>query len=173
MYIREIHIENVRGFDEVHLNLDRGGGTYAGWTVIAGPNGTGKSTLLKAVALSVAGPFTASKLERSFAGWVRDGTLRAGIEPRCSGASKHFFKGPGPGSQAALSRAGSYGRCRRPRTEIRGERAKINPGTKPAQRGVDDLSRAVGRQPERLVYRRLWRVSSPRLPRGLRGASNT
>ena len=30
MYIHEIHIENIRGFDEVHLDLDRGGGKYAG-----------------------------------------------------------------------------------------------------------------------------------------------
>ena len=70
MYVREIHIENVRGFDEVHLDLDRGGGKYAGWTVIAGPNGTGKSTLLRAIALAVAGPSMANKLVQSFAGWV-------------------------------------------------------------------------------------------------------
>jgi len=73
MYLREIHIENIRGFDEVHLDLDRGGGKYAGWTVIAGPNGTGKSTLLRAIALSVAGPSMAAKLQMSYAGWIREG----------------------------------------------------------------------------------------------------
>ena len=45
----------------------RGGGKYAGWTVIAGPNGTGKSTLLRAIALSVAGPSMAEKLQMSYA----------------------------------------------------------------------------------------------------------
>lgn len=71
MYIREIHIENVRGFDEVHLDLDRGGGTFAGWTVIAGRNGTGKSTLLRALALSIIGPMASATLHGSFRGWVK------------------------------------------------------------------------------------------------------
>ncbi len=79
MYIREIHIENIRGFDVLHLDLDRGEGTYAGWTVIAGRNGTGKSTLLKAIALSVAGPDVARQLQESFAGWVREGQPEGSI----------------------------------------------------------------------------------------------
>jgi hypothetical protein len=88
MYIREIHIENIRGFGEVDLDLDRGGGQYAGWTVIAGRNGTGKSTLLKAIALAVAGPWMAGKLEWSFAGWVREGA-------RVAKARMILGKGPG------------------------------------------------------------------------------
>ena len=49
MYIHRIAIENVRGFGpkQVDLVLDRDGkGTYAGWTVIAGRNGSGKTSLL-------------------------------------------------------------------------------------------------------------------------------
>jgi hypothetical protein len=91
MYVREIHIENVRGFDEVHLDLDRGGGKYAGWTVIAGPNGTGKSTLLKAIALSVAGPAMANKLVESFAGWVREGATVATTHVRLSVSPKDDY----------------------------------------------------------------------------------
>jgi energy-coupling factor transporter ATP-binding protein EcfA2 len=77
MHIREIHIENIRGFDDVHLDLDRGGGKYAGWTVLAGRNGTGKSTLLQAIALTVAGDRWAYSLHKSFAGWVRNGSRSA------------------------------------------------------------------------------------------------
>ncbi|MFS8064843.1 MAG: AAA family ATPase [Byssovorax sp.] len=92
MYLREIHIENIRGFDEVHLDLDRGGGRYAGWTVIAGPNGTGKSTLLRAIALSVAGPWMTSKFVRSFAGWVREGSRVAKARMILKSGSKDAYQ---------------------------------------------------------------------------------
>jgi energy-coupling factor transporter ATP-binding protein EcfA2 len=74
MHIRKIQIENIRGFESVDLDLDRGDGTYAGWTVIAGVNGSGKSTLLKAIALACSGPRWAASLQKSFAGWIRQGS---------------------------------------------------------------------------------------------------
>lgn len=96
MHIREIHIENIRGFDDVHLDLDRGGGKYAGWTVLAGRNGTGKSTLLKATALAVAGERWASSLHKSFAGWVRQGARLATCRVRLSAGSTDAFLVPLP-----------------------------------------------------------------------------
>jgi predicted ATP-binding protein involved in virulence len=88
MYIREIQIENVRGFGEgaqgVSLDLTRPDGSLAGWTVIAGRNGTGKTTLLRAIALSVIGPTASAVLHGSFAGWIRkdaqDAKARVRIE---------------------------------------------------------------------------------------------
>ncbi len=79
MYIRKIHITNIRGLEEVDLDLDRGDGQLAGWTVIAGRNGSGKSTLLKALALAVAGTRRAFSLQPSFAGWIRRGKDQGGI----------------------------------------------------------------------------------------------
>lgn len=77
MYIRKVKIENIRcfGADErrVDLDLERPDGKFAGWTVVAGRNGAGKSTFLKALALAVAGPTAARSLEASFAGWIRAG----------------------------------------------------------------------------------------------------
>lgn len=77
MYIRKVWIENVRGFGAeehgVKLDLERPDGTFAGWTVVAGRNGAGKSTFLKALALAIAGPTAARSLEASFAGWIRAG----------------------------------------------------------------------------------------------------
>lgn len=72
MYIDHLKIENVRGFGEgqIDLSLDRGGGSYAGWTVFAGRNGSGKTTLLRALALAVVGPRGADRLQESFVGWV-------------------------------------------------------------------------------------------------------
>jgi hypothetical protein len=74
MYIQKIEIENVRGFEKVDLDLTRPDGSFAGWTVIAGRNGSGKTTFLRAVALSVAAVSTALKFDDSYAdGWVRAG----------------------------------------------------------------------------------------------------
>jgi hypothetical protein len=108
MYIHEIHIENIRGFDGVDLDLDRGGGKYAGWTVIAGRNGTGKSTLLKAIALAVAGPWVAGKLERSFAGWVREGARVAKARVIVAKGPEDAYQNPPaaiePGAEAVALR---------------------------------------------------------------------
>lgn len=80
MYIRTIRITNIRGLEQVDLDLDRGNGSFAGWTVIAGRNGSGKSTLLRAVALAVAGPKRAFSLQRSFVEWIRSGEEKGDVE---------------------------------------------------------------------------------------------
>jgi hypothetical protein len=95
MYIREIHIENIRGFEKVDLDLDRGGGKYAGWTVIAGRNGTGKSTLLRALALSVVGPMASIALRGGFSGWVRSGAPHAEIRTQLDYDITDRFVGSG------------------------------------------------------------------------------
>ena len=47
MYVTQFELADLRCFRGVHrVSLDRGDGSYAGWTVFAGRNGTGKSTLL-------------------------------------------------------------------------------------------------------------------------------
>lgn len=80
MYVTEIEITNLRCFEGTHkLSLDRGDGTYAGWTVFVGRNGSGKSTLLKAIALAVVGPNSARRLVGSFPNWVRKGQVSATV----------------------------------------------------------------------------------------------
>lgn len=74
MYISELEITNLRSFRGTHkISLDRGNGTYAGWTVFAGRNGSGKSTLLKAIAAAVAGPLAVRALVGGVPSWLRDG----------------------------------------------------------------------------------------------------
>ena len=80
MYITELYLSNLRSFRGEHtLSLDRGDGTYAGWTVFAGRNGAGKSTLLKALALSVIGPLASRSLAGVFSGWVHRGGEQAEV----------------------------------------------------------------------------------------------
>lgn len=99
MYIRKIRIENVRGFGEgdrrVELDLTRPDGSFAGWTVVAGRNGAGKSTFLKSVALAIAGPGAARSLEPSFAGWIRRGASSGYLGVELDMADVDGFTGAG------------------------------------------------------------------------------
>jgi hypothetical protein len=80
MYVTELLISDLRSFRGAQrIRLDRGDGTYAGWTVFAGRNGAGKSTLLKALALSIVGPLVARSLVGSFPAWVRKGSSVAHV----------------------------------------------------------------------------------------------
>ena len=63
MYIDTIRLENIRGFRELEFSFDRGQGQYAGWTVLTGDNGSGKSTVLKAMALLLVGASTRFRRE--------------------------------------------------------------------------------------------------------------
>lgn len=80
MYIQKIKIENVRCFEKVDLDLTRPDGSLTGWTVIAGRNGSGKSTFLKAIALAAVGYDRAQALDVGFATWLRDGQALGGVE---------------------------------------------------------------------------------------------
>jgi energy-coupling factor transporter ATP-binding protein EcfA2 len=80
MYIDNISLTNIRGFDELKFSLARPDGSYAGWTVFTGDNGSGKSTLLKAMAVALTGRDTARALQPSFHRWIREGQHEAGIE---------------------------------------------------------------------------------------------
>ncbi|MEV5501666.1 AAA family ATPase [Nonomuraea fuscirosea] len=53
-------MQGFRGFSgprEVALDFSRPDGTYAGWTVLAGRNGSGKTTFLQAIALGIVGDY--------------------------------------------------------------------------------------------------------------------
>jgi energy-coupling factor transporter ATP-binding protein EcfA2 len=71
MYISKIELKNIRGFTDLSFDMDRGDGTFAGWTVFTGDNGSGKSTLLKAIAVGLAGPHYAPALEPNITAWMR------------------------------------------------------------------------------------------------------
>jgi energy-coupling factor transporter ATP-binding protein EcfA2 len=73
MYIKKIILKNIRGFEELEFDLERDDGTYQGWTVFTGDNGSGKSALLKAIAVCLTGKDTARALQPSFNRWIRDG----------------------------------------------------------------------------------------------------
>ncbi len=73
MYVKQIVLQDIRGFRDLRFDLSRGKDSYAGWTVFTGGNGSGKSTLLKAIAIGLVGKDIARALQPSFKGWVREG----------------------------------------------------------------------------------------------------
>lgn len=86
MWVHEVKIENLKSFRnsplDVDLDLERPDGSLAGWTVVAGRNGAGKSSFLQAIALSLAGTETARSLQESWSGWIREGESAATVSTR-------------------------------------------------------------------------------------------
>ncbi|MBM4062617.1 MAG: AAA family ATPase, partial [Planctomycetes bacterium] len=79
MYVDKITLENVRGFERLDFDLARPDGSHAGWTVFTGDNGSGKSALLKAIAIGLVGRDTGLQLQQSLRRWIRDGQHLASI----------------------------------------------------------------------------------------------
>ncbi len=71
MYIRRIILENVRGFQSLDFTFEHANNTYCGWNVITGDNGSGKTALLRAIALALIGPESARVLQPNPQGWIR------------------------------------------------------------------------------------------------------
>ena len=79
MYIRKVVLENIKGFGKAELDFCPDGSDFPGWAVVTGDNGTGKTALLRAIALAIAGPTDARQLVPDFRGWVAAGATRGTI----------------------------------------------------------------------------------------------
>jgi energy-coupling factor transporter ATP-binding protein EcfA2 len=82
MHIRRLILENIKGFSNLDFSFERHDSRLAGWTVITGDNGSGKTALLKAIAMAVVGPDLTRTLQPGLSGWIRSGENSAyiGIE---------------------------------------------------------------------------------------------
>jgi hypothetical protein len=96
MYVRSLSLENVRSFNELKFDFIRPDQTLSGWTVFLGGNSSGKSTLLKAIAVSLMGPDSGRQLMGNSLGWISHGKNKAecivSIERE---AGQDFFKSTG------------------------------------------------------------------------------
>ena len=69
--IAKIELENVRGFAKFAVDLQPATRERSAWTVVIGANGTGKTTLLRAIAIGIADEIDANALlSRPFGGLV-------------------------------------------------------------------------------------------------------
>ncbi len=76
MYIKRVSIKNIRSIDSFEMTFD----TPAGWHVLIGDNGVGKSTVLRAIAVGLLGPERASMLVTDWQSWVKSGNKKGEID---------------------------------------------------------------------------------------------
>lgn len=78
MWVESISLENIKCFQNQKISFTRNESNRRdrakpyGWITLLGENGVGKSTLLQALALLLAGPEAAKELLPRPTGWVRD-----------------------------------------------------------------------------------------------------
>lgn len=81
MYLKRVRFENVRCFEECCIDFSAPSNDRRSWTVILGDNGTGKTTLLRGIALGASDETRASGLNDELAGsLIREGADKAVIE---------------------------------------------------------------------------------------------
>jgi hypothetical protein len=73
MYIEAVDIKNIRAIDSLKIKFAK----PAGWHVIIGDNGTGKSSVVRAISLALIGPEKALALRLAWEDWLSIGQ-RAG-----------------------------------------------------------------------------------------------
>jgi predicted ATPase len=71
MWIEEVSLENIKCFEKQNIRFGRSKSPYP-WITLLGENGTGKSTMLQAIALLLAGPEGAKQLLTRPDGWLHN-----------------------------------------------------------------------------------------------------
>ncbi|MCX6381389.1 MAG: AAA family ATPase [Armatimonadetes bacterium] len=94
MYIDSVHIKNIRSLIDVEWNL--GDKPSAGWHVIIGDNGAGKSTFLRSISLALLGNMEAQALSLDWKSYLREGTTAGDIllEATCDKTFDKFIGTP-------------------------------------------------------------------------------
>lgn len=76
MYIEKIVIDNIRSIGHFEMRFTS---PFAGWHVLIGDNGSGKSSVVRAISLALIGPKDAQALRLPLANWVKRGSDKAGV----------------------------------------------------------------------------------------------
>lgn len=71
MFLKEIHFKNFRCFDDLKMSFAQGNKGIRKWTILLGQNGSGKSNLLKGIALITAGSDALTKLLGNPDDWIQ------------------------------------------------------------------------------------------------------
>jgi len=70
MYLNKVIIQNVRSISKFEMTFNN----PAGWHVIIGDNGAGKSTIVRSIALGIIGPSDSKALRLNLNDWVKKNT---------------------------------------------------------------------------------------------------
>ena len=77
MHIRRLRIQNIRSITNLNVEIPD---PRAGWHVILGDNGSGKSSVIRAMALALMGPLDATATRQNWQDWIRKTASRARVE---------------------------------------------------------------------------------------------
>lgn len=80
MFLRRLRLQNIRSITDVTLDFARDERSNRKWTFLLGKNGTGKSTVLRSIALLLAGSDALPELLGPAESWIRNATDRGTIE---------------------------------------------------------------------------------------------
>ena len=77
MHVQRLRIQNIRSIRNLELCINE---PRAGWHVILGDNGSGKSSVIRALALALVGPTDAAATRQDWQDWIRQGATSAHID---------------------------------------------------------------------------------------------
>lgn len=77
MHVERLTVKNIRSIDRLDLQL--GPGEQAGWHVLLGDNGSGKTTVVRALAIALVGEANAHASRQDWSRWLSAGKDRAEI----------------------------------------------------------------------------------------------
>lgn len=102
MHISRIDIENIRIVERFTLDLHRD--SLAGWHVLLGDNGAGKSTVIRSIASALAGEMNAAALRQDWNAWLSNDKTsgRIGLSVRKGASTLDRWKGQGRHSDDAI-----------------------------------------------------------------------
>lgn len=79
MFLKKITLKNFKCLEDIELSFEKNKSANRQWTLILGENGTGKSNLLKAIALVTSGSNAISELLGDTDTWIRNGQDQCSI----------------------------------------------------------------------------------------------
>ena len=101
MHVQRLTIDNIRSIRKFDLDLRRT--QTAGWHVILGDNGAGKSTVVRALALALMGPSNALAARQPWSRWLANGSSSGEISVALIGHSEDIWTGQGRTNQGSFT----------------------------------------------------------------------
>lgn len=80
MFLRRLKLTNIRSIPSLDMSFEDASGKTRPWTFVLGENGAGKSTVLRAIALALAGSEALPEILGDLDWWIRDGQEAASID---------------------------------------------------------------------------------------------
>ena len=101
MHVQRLTIENIRSIQNFRLDLRRT--DLAGWHVILGNNGAGKSTVVRALALALVGKPNAHATRQDWSRWLADNSDAGHVSVALTGHDADNWTGPGRTSSRPIA----------------------------------------------------------------------